>query len=306
LDNRTPYTETTQDDLFTVVDPESPTAALLSLSPLSVSENIGGVRRVATSPDRRQLAVIDETRLWLYDETLALRGQTSTTLSFSAVYPTDDAVFALESSGTISSGVVVRYSGTLSDPQRSQSGHGVDLVVDVARQLVWSVGADLTKVTLDLENFESKHSFEWAAVSLDLDSAGGIWAAERAHSQIATSANRLVHFDATGALIAADTLDLPGSPFAVRVERSSGIVWVAMLNAGVAYRDPTSKELVPLPEISGSWTSLDTDPSDSSAIWAAETAGARVLKLDTSGNELDALTGYGSDQKWIAVWLDAP
>jgi hypothetical protein len=312
LDNTTPYDPADpkgqlQNDLLTVVDPAKPNLPLLGLSGLAESEAIGSFRTVATSKSKRRLGVIDLKTLRVFDENL----QPLVNVTFSngyapAVCPTEQDIFALTSTvGTISTGTIVKFDSNGSYVGSTSGTHGVDLIVDEDHQVVWTVGKNLTRAKTDLSNEQQLHTFVWAAVSLDLDANGGIWAAERKHPQVAGSVDRLVHFDVNGIIIGGDTLPLAGSPMSVRVDRNSGLVWVAMYNAGVAYRD-VNGQLNTVPGLNGTWFAVEPDPLDGSRAWVAGSTSGQVVHVDTTGALIQSLGGFSTSNKWLAVMLQGP
>ena len=58
----------------------------------------------------------------------------------------------------------------------------------------------------------------WCVVSVDLCSDGSAWVAERTHSQVSASKNRLIHVSSEGKIL--QTIDLTYRPFCVRVDRT--------------------------------------------------------------------------------------
>lgn len=311
LEDTTPYDPNDpmgllQDDTLTVFDPANPNQPLLGLSGLHYSETIGSWRTVATSRSKKLLGVTVGSKpptLRVFDENLQeLVNVTLPNGAGSAIHPTEQAIFVLVGKGKINTSTIVKLDSNGTYIGSTIAFHGVDLVVDENHQVVWSVGEFLTRADTDLSNELKLHTFGWAAVSLDLDANGGVWAAECQHSQIPGSANQLVHFDVNGNLIAGDTLTLPGAPASVRVDRYGGLVWVAMYDAGVGYRD-VNGQLEMIPGLTGSWSAVEPDPLDGSRVWAAAQMPGQVVHVDTNGTVIQSLGASNNGRKWLAVML---
>jgi len=318
LDDSTPYYENypqgwPQNDVLTVVDPAKPDVPLLKLGKFTVGAgtglwvgaDIGSWRTVATSKSKKRLGVIDRYALRLFDENLQpLANVELPNEDGLAVWPTDDAIFALinEDPTWGDSGTILKFDSNGTYLQTTFKSHGIDLVVDEDNQVVWTVGLYLTRATTDLLDEQELHQFGFAAVSLDLDANGGIWAVERFDSYN-VSADQLVHFDMNGDIIIGDTLALPDSPMSVRVDRNSGLVWVAMTDTGagggVAYRD-VDGQLKMVPGLTGTWYAVEPDPLDGSRVWAASPTG-EVVHVDTNGTVIQSLGGFSPSRKWLAV-----
>lgn len=316
LEDTTPYDPSDpmgllQNDQLTVFDPANPNLPLLELSGLKQDQGIGSWRTVATSKSRRRLGVIDLDTLRVFDENLqplvdvALLNNTA---RGRAVCPTEQAIFALPNTvGAYDMGTIVKFDSNGSYVGSTSATHGSDLIVDEDHQVVWTVGHQLKRATTDLTNEQHLHTFAWWAVSLDLDANGGIWAAERNYPPAPPpggGVNRLVHFDVNGNLISGDTLTLPDQPRSVRVDRNSGLVWVAMWDAGVAYRD-VNGQLKAVPGLTGKWFAVEPDPLDGSRVWAAGETGA-IVHVDTNGTVIQSVGGFGTSHKWLAVMLQGP
>ncbi|EDZ67008.1 hypothetical protein NOC27_335 [Nitrosococcus oceani AFC27] len=59
---------------------------------------------------------------------------------------------------------------------------GFDVAIDDTNYAIWIVGADVKKLNIFLEQECALDPVEWTAVSVDFDSSGSIWIAERKHS----------------------------------------------------------------------------------------------------------------------------
>jgi hypothetical protein len=110
-----------------------------------------------------------------------------------------------------------------------------------------------------------------------------------------------------GNIISGDTLTLPGTPMSVRVDRNSGLVWVAMFDGGVAYRDMNG-QLKAVPGLTGTWWAVEPDPLDGSRVWAAGSplGQGKVVHVDTNGTLIQSLGGFSTSNKWLAVMLQGP
>jgi hypothetical protein len=296
-------------DRLKVFDVANPNLPLLELSGLKLWGALGSSRNVATSKSKKRLGVLDMARpptLRIFDENLqplvnvVLPDEGYGT----AVCPTEQAIFVLYNHGTINSGNIVKLDSNGSYVGITIEAHGMDLIVDEDHQVIWTVGQYLTRATTDLANEQVLHEFGYAAVSLDLDANGGIWAAEWGHSQVEGSVYQLVHFDVNGKIISSDTLPLPGTPMSVRVDRNSGLVWVAMFEGGVVYRD-TNGQLEAVPGLTGMWTAVEPDPLDGSSVWAAGRT-KQVVHVDTNGTLIQSLEGFSIFNKWLAVMPKRP
>jgi hypothetical protein len=312
IDDTTPYDQNDpmgllQNDKLTVFDPANPNPPLLELSGLKYDQTIGSWRMIATSKSKKRLGIMEISKppaLRVFDENLQeLVSVVLPNDMGAAIYPTEQAIFALTSKETINTGTITKLDSNGSIVASTVAFHGVDLVVDEDRQVVWSAGQFLTRADTDLLNEQKLHTFGWAAVSVDVDASGGVWAAERQHPSVPGSADQLVHFDVNGNLLSGDTLALPGSPMSVRVDRNSGRVWVAMiLNGGVAYRD-VNGQLNMVPGLTGWWTAVEPDPLDCSRVWAAQRNPGQVVHVDTNGTVIQSLGGFSTSQKGLAVML---
>ncbi len=134
-----------------------------------------------------------------------------------------DRVVAEGNRGDLSLGWVETMAADGSTSGR-QPGEAADLVVDEVRGVVWSVGARLQRARLDdLAAPTVVATYGWAAVSIDLDLDGSVWVADVDYP---AGPGRLVHYDASGALLA--TIPVDGRPACVRVHRRTGEVWATL------------------------------------------------------------------------------
>ena len=81
--------------------------------------------------------------------------------------------------------------------------------------------------------------------------------------------------------------------------------WVAMRDAGVAYRD-VNGQLNTVPGLTGTWYAVEPDPLDGSRVWAADSTTGQVVHVDTNGTLIQSLEGFSTSQKWLAVMLQGP
>jgi hypothetical protein len=305
IDDPTPLGQP-QNDVLRVFDPASPDPPLLELSGLTYGQGIGTWRTPATSKSKKRLGVMELSSppaLRVFDENLQeLLNVVLPNDRGAAIYPTEQAIFALTIKSAINIGTITKLDLNGSVVASTVAFHGADLVVDEDRQVVWSVGTFLTRADADLSNEQKFHTFGWAAGSLDLDANGGVWAAELLNSETPGSVDQLVHFDVDGNLLSGDTLPLPGPPRSVRVDRNSGRVWVAMYNAGVGYRD-VNGQFNMVPGLIGSWEAVEPDPLDCSRVWAAQRTPGQVVHVDTNGAVIQSLGGFSTSQKGLAVML---
>lgn len=296
-------------DLLNVFDALNPDPPLLSMSGLKLLPDLGSWRTIGTSKSKKRLGVIENAEsptLHVFDENLQelVNVILATPNEFGAsVCPTETAIFTLGHHGTIDSGTIHKLDSAGSFIGSTTQAHGVDLIVDEDRYVVWSVGQYLTRTTMDLTNEQLLHTFAWTAVSVDLDANGGIWVAERGRPDVGGSVNQLLHFNVNGNLISGDTLPLPGIPMSVRVDRKSGIVWVGMLDMGVGYR-AVNGQFKTVPGLTGMWQAVEVDPLDGSRVWALGYS-QKVVHVDMNGTILQTLGGISAPMG-LAVMLKGP
>jgi len=308
LDDTTGYVpygqmEVCQYDQLRVMDPANSNTPVLQLSGLGLNDSTGVGRRIATSKSKKRLAVIDLNSVRVFDENLQTLVHIPGSFGWDpAVCPTEQAIFALNSD----SGSIVKFDANGSFVGSKSGPHGMDLIVDEDRQVVWTAGKYLIRVAVDLSNEQQFHTFPWQGVSLDLDANGGVWVAEREFSATLEGTDQLVHFDLNGNIISGDTLPLPSAPLMVRVDRNSGRVWVVTQSA-LVYRDVDGQLETVHEVLNYVWYGVEPDPLDSSRVWVAGWT-KQVFHIDTSGTAIESIAGglVNQSQKWLAVMLRGP
>lgn len=137
----------------------------------------------------------------------------------------DGTIFGLEDHrGTIFGENILRISAAGQVLQQAAYG-GFDLAVDENHHGIYVVGADIKYLNLDLQLMWTNDPIPWCAVSVDIASDGSAWVAEREHSQVLGSANRLRRISPQGTLL--QTINLAYSPFCVRVDRTDDSFYVS-------------------------------------------------------------------------------
>jgi DNA-binding beta-propeller fold protein YncE len=155
----------------------------------------------------------------------------------SATVSSDGLVYALTSTGTIygDETLVINTNGHIKT--RAKIG-GFDLVLDEQRKVLWTVSSKIKKCDLDLNVLWEGNIIGWCAVSVDLNSDGSIWVAERRHGEVKGSQDRLLKISPDGVLLKTVTLDF--SPMCLRVNPADGTLWVT----GSGYRESKSSRVL--------------------------------------------------------------
>jgi hypothetical protein len=195
--------------------------------------------------------------------------------------------------------------------------------------VLWLVEKNIKQCDLDLKILREVNQIGWCAVSVDLESDGSIWGAERQHPDVAQSTNRILKISSTGQVL--KTVGLAFSPLCLRVDRSDGSVWVtgggAKETATKRFLDSIEKRTGQLPtgksvrdfltrpsrwsktqkydqngilqcEISQGGFSLDIDQSDGS-VWIG--GSEKVYRYSRQGKTLGHSGGASPNQKYIVV-----
>jgi hypothetical protein len=201
--------------------------SLFTRGGFNISQTIGGSRVIAAAtPDGDAVLVCEDVarRLSKIDS----KGETRFLIQrpISAVdVATDGTIFALEDyTGTIYGQNVLRISPEGQVLGQAAQG-GFDLAVDRENQAIFIVGADIKYLDFNLRRRWAIDPIAWSAVSVDVGRDGSAWVAERQHPQVSGSSNRLLRVSREGVVLR--SIDLPYSPFCVRVDRKDGSVYVA-------------------------------------------------------------------------------
>ncbi len=170
-------------------------------------------------------------------------------------------------------------------------GGGIDLVVDDSHQALWAVGSTIQRYSLDLALDWSMDPIAWSAVSVDIAEDGSAWIAERRHSHVSGSVDRLLQVSQEGVVL--QEVNAGYSPWCIRID-STGNLWVA--GGSLNKYDSAGNHLMSTPEI-GVW-SLAIDPSGS-GVWAG--CDEDVKYYDLEGNLLITLPPFGHvDRTWVS------
>ena len=297
---------------------------------LNICETVGGPRMLTTSTDGKMFLVCENVanHLTAYNTQTGARLWRLDGEFTSATVAPDGTTYAVISSGTIYGDqlVVIDQKGEITN--KAKLG-GQDVVLDPERRVLWSVGSDIKKCALDLTLLRNMIPIPWCAVSVDINPDGSIWVAERQHSQVSLSSNRLLHVSASGMWIT-KAMDLDFTPFCLRVDRSDGSFWVTGVGGGKSVSERVLEKIekrtgrLPLGKLravltrSRGWTrthkydsegkllckikhggdTLDIDPTDGS-IWIA--GRQRIFHYTRNGKRISRFPGVAGDQTHIVV-----
>ena len=297
---------------------------------LNICETIGGPRMLTTSTDGRMFLVCENfgNHLTAYDTQTGARLWRLDGEFTSATVAPDGTTYAVISSGTIYGDqlVVIDQKGEITN--KAKLG-GQDIVLDPERRVLWSVGSDIKKCALDLTLLRNMIPIPWCAVSLDVNPDGSIWVAERQHSQVSLSSNRLLHVSASGMWIT-KAMELDFTPVCLRVDRSDGSFWVTGTGGGKSVSERVLEKIekrtgrLPLGKLravltrSRFWTrthkydaegkllckinhggdTLDIDRTDGS-IWIA--GRQKIFHYTRNGKRISRFPGVAGDQTHIVV-----
>lgn len=206
---------------------------------LNICETIGGGRSLSVSRDGRFFVVCESVgkHLIAYDTQSGKRLWSQDGEYTAATVAPDGMTYAVISAGTIygDQTVVVDQRGQI--VKQTKVG-GFDLAVDLEEKVLWLVGANIKQCDLDFNVLRELDPIPWCASSVDLNPDGTVWVAEREHSQVSQSTNRLFKISRGGVI--KKTVDLGFSPFCLRVDRSDGSFWVT----GAAFAMPATARLL--------------------------------------------------------------
>jgi hypothetical protein len=208
------------------------------ITDLNIAQTIGGGRSLSSAPNGEFFVACENVahhitacgtqtarRLWRLD------GVFNT-----ATVSRDGLVYALTSADIYGDeAIVINTNGVIKT--RAKIG-GFDLVLDEQRKALWTVGAKIKKCDLDLNPLWEGNLIGWCAVSVDLNSDGSVWVAEREHPNVNGSQDRLLKISPDGALL--KDLKLDFSPMCLRVNPADGSIWVT----GRGYRDSKSGRML--------------------------------------------------------------
>ncbi len=289
---------------------------------LNLCQSVGRSRRIAASEDGRFFVVCENVadKLTAYD-TSSGAVLWSLVGKFGEATIVKDVVYALTSAGTIHGDSVLTISREGKIIGRSKVG-GCDIVVDSSRNCFWLVGSDIKKCNMNLQAVQTLNLIGWCAVSVDLSPDGSIWVAERKHSQMGSSVNRLLNISPTG--MTSRIIPLKDiTPLCVRVDKSDGSVWVTGKEYRFArglprkwvwprfwqsnftdyrYMGPRTRKYTAqgklVKELRIGGDSIEVDPSDGS-VWI--TGKSHISRYSADGKKLGKYGGLSDDHKWIAI-----
>jgi hypothetical protein len=293
--------------------------AMKTLSGFNICQTVGGCRAVSASDDGASFVVCENVanRLCAY-ETGTGKQIWSLPGGFTTAVMSGPWTYALTSAGTIYGDSLLAIDGTGTVTNQAKVG-GFDIAIDPAHRVLWLVGADIKKCDLNLQVLTTVDPIAWCAVSVDVGADGSAWVAEREHPDVQGSTNRLLNISPDGALL--QTIPLANmTPLCVRVDGSSGRVWVTGLVLGKAlvwrhlFRWPPlwvtegkrlgtrthqySVQGELLVKIKHGGESLDLDRSDGSVWIAGE---SKLLHYSRGGKRLGTCGGVSAGDKWITI-----
>ena len=166
---------------------------------LNTCQTIGGSRCLSVSRDGRFFVVCEIVgkHLRAY-ETQTGKQLWSVDGEFTAATVAQDGrVYAVISSGTIygERTVIIDQAGRITNTANIA---GFDMALDEKREVLWLVGKTIKRCTLDLKILQEIKPIGWCASSVDVNSDGSIWVAERDHPDVRQSTNRLLRIDSNG------------------------------------------------------------------------------------------------------------
>ncbi|MHC4584915.1 MAG: NHL repeat-containing protein [Planctomycetota bacterium] len=291
------------------------------ISGLNICQNIGGNRAISVSQDGQFFVVCENVADWISAYNIStgnllwsLQGK------YRAAVVSQGIVYALTSDDTIyGNGIqAIDRGGTII--KQSTEINGFDMVIDPNGSFLWVVGDDIKKCDMNLRVVKVIKPIKWSAVSVDISANGSIWVAEREHTDVTGSQNRLIKINQQGTIIR----DIPLkdiSPLCVRVDRSNGNAWVT----GIRYREykklsfrrwsprwerawkylgsrtrkysPQGKLLL---ELKRGGKSIDIDASDGS-VWITDEDTPRLYHYSSKGKKLGTSDNLSRDHKWITI-----
>ena len=263
-----------------------------TISGFNIGETIGGQRAIATYTDGTCIVaenVADRLSRWDAQGNCIF----SIDMAIDAVDVSEEGyIYALTSSGTIYGKSTVILDGYGSIVKEAPFGGG-DIVVDDKSNSVWIVGADIKRLNKDLTLQFSIDPIEWYAVSVDFDTNGDAWVAEREHLDESRSKNRLLKISPNGEII--QSIDLDSSPSCLSVDRKDDGIWVSTSEELYKFTSNGRKIL----EIdSGRGFSVKVDNSDRSA-WLAGRGDVRHYTKD--GTLISSISVFSANQAYAAL-----
>lgn len=297
---------------------------------LNLCQTVGGGRSLGVSGDGGFFVVCENVgkHLTAYDTQTGKRLWSVDGEFTSATVGPNGTVYAIISSGTIYGDrtVAIDEGGRII---KRGSAAGFDIALDAERKVLWLVGASIKKCDLDLNVLQEINPIKWCAVSVDINPDGSIWAAEREHSDVPKSTDRILNISPGGLI--RRSVYLEWSPMCLRVDHSDGSVWVTgfgvtkpitgrILNGierrtgalliGKRLRDFLTRSRVwyrthkydsqgkLLHKINEGGHSIDIQPSDGS-VWLA--GKDKIYRYSREGTKLARRGGVSASQKYVVV-----
>lgn len=194
------------------------------VSDLNICQTVGGPRSLSASPDGRFFLVCENVadELTAYDTQTGRRLWSVDGKFDSATVAPDGTIYALINAGTIYGDQIAVLSQQGEILKQAKVG-GLDIALDAERKALWLVGANIKKCDLDLNVVHQLDPIGWCAVSVDVNTDGSVWVAEREYDP-GKGTNRLLRISPDGLITKEVKLDF--SPMCLRVDRSDGSVWV--------------------------------------------------------------------------------
>jgi len=303
-----------------VLSLDSEGTVINEISGLNICQNIGGNRAISVSQDGQFFVVCEN----VADKMSAYNISTGNLLwslqgKYKSAVIAQDIVYSLYEENTTRLEMIhaVDHRGNII--KQTAGANGFDMVIDPNGSFLWVVGENITKYNKDLQVVQTIDTIAWHAVSVDINSDGSIWVAEREHTDVAGSQNRLIKITQQGTIIRNIPLkDM--SPLCVRVDRSDGNAWVT----GIRYREYKKLSFRRWPPWKRAWNylgsrtrkyspqgklllelkrggkSIDIDASDGS-VWIADNDTPNLYHYSSKGNILDISENLSQDDKWITI-----
>ncbi len=263
---------------------------VLDLVGFNTSQTVGGRRYLAMAPGGDLIVTAENVTNEIVghdasgNRRFALSGD-------GAVAVTADHVYA-------NIGGVTRFDHDGGNATEISGMGGLDLVVDEDHGVIWTVGGDLRKGDLSTRAMiDRRDYFVWYAVSVDVAGDGSVFVAERRHPDVPGSIDRVLHISPT--LEVLHTTDVGAAPFNVRVDRTTGEVWVGHAD-GVTILDSLGNVRRNITGIGVIW-SIAIHPAGGMAWVVGGNDNSTGALYDNRGTVLDSLTGLSADQKYVAV-----
>ncbi|MBD3386989.1 T9SS type A sorting domain-containing protein [candidate division KSB1 bacterium] len=264
-----------------------------------VTPEIGTPRRLAVTPDG-QYCWLAECPPSVVTSLIDLNGQTvlQRELGPGAVdVGRNGNVYILTTSGTIKGDSLIVLD---SDGQylKGTGESGYDLVVDDNHNAIWVVGADVKRLSKDLQLLMTIDPINWSASSVDFAADGTAWLVERANRALGPAAkDRILHIDTNGTIL--DSLENPDwfLPLCIRVDRKENMIWVAA-RSGLYKYDPAVAKWTIIDEGRGNALTIDQFHG---LIWAS--LDNKVKSYDKSGQVQTVIDGFDESDSniWVAI-----